>query len=338
MTAYLHLTTLILGVIAMTAQAGPRLETIERRGFLTCGVEPVVAGFAEVDAQGRYRGLDVDICRALSAAIFGTPDNVKYVPVLTVAEFLRTDDIDVVSRRLTWELQREGPLGLLFGPVTFHDGQGFLVSKHLNVTTPRQLAGTPICVAGGTSFELNVGSYFGTRKLELKKVLLESARQFDEIATALAKKQCVAYTADVSELGAIRSKVSRPDDFDILSEQISKEPLAPVVRQDDPRFFTVLRWTMFALINAEELGVTAHNVDEMRKSTNVDVQRLLGVVPGNGKALGLNESWAYNVIKALGNYGEMFERTVGRDSPIKLERGLNRLSTAGGLMYAPPLR
>jgi general L-amino acid transport system substrate-binding protein len=319
-------------------QPGSRLQSIERRGSLVCGVEPVVAGFAEVDAQGRYRGLDVDVCRALSAAIFGTPDKVRYVTVLSVAEFLKNDEIDLVSRRLTWELRREGPLGLLFGPISFYDGQGFLVSKRLGVTRPSQLGGVSLCVAGGTNFEFNVGAYFGARKLALNKRVLESATKFDEIAEALRRGECRAYTADVSELGAIRSKLPNPADFDILSEQISREPLAPLVRQDDPQFFTILRWTIFALINAEELGVTSKNVDAMRKSASVDIQRLLGVVSGNGKALGLRESWAYDAIKAVGNYGEIFERNIGRDSSIKLSRGLNRLSTAGGLMYAPPLR
>lgn len=319
-------------------QAGPRLQNIERRGSLACGVEAAVAGFAEVDSQGRYRGLDIDVCRALSAVIFGTPDKVKYIPVRTVDEFLNNDEIDIVSRRLTWELRRESPLGLLFGPITFYDGQGFLVSKRLGATSPRQLAGATICVAGGTASELNLGTYFGARKIAFRKVVLESHTGFDEIGDALATGRCRAYTADVSELGAIRLGLPRPGEFAILNEQISKEPLAPLVRQDDPQFFTVLRWTIFALINAEELGITSKNVDAMRASANVDVQRLLGVVPGNGRALGLRETWAYDAIKALGNYGEMFERNVGRDSPIKLSRGLNRLSTAGGLMFAPPLR
>lgn len=338
MQVKLRLATVMLGLVATTAQAGPRLERIERRGFLTCGVEPAVPGFAEVDGQGRYRGLDVDVCRALSAAIFGTPDKVKYVPALALTEFLRTDEIDVVSRRLTWALRREGPPGVLFGPITFYDGQGFLVSKKLGVTTPRQLAGIEMCVAGGTVFEFHVGSYFAAHTLELKKLVLESPARFDEIADALSTGRCRVYTADVSELGAIRSKLARPGDFEILTEHISREPLAPLVRQDDAQFFKVLRWTIFALINAEELGVTSRNVNEMTKSANVDVQRLLGVVPGNGKALGLSETWAFNVIRTLGNYGELFEKNVGRDSPLKLDRGLNRLSTAGGLMYAPPLR
>jgi len=321
-----------------TVEAGARLRNIQRQGYLTCGVAPGVAGFAEVDAQGRYRGLDVDICRALSAAIFGHPDQVRYVPALSVAAFRRSRNIDVVSRRLTWELGREAPLGLLFGPIMFYDGQGFLVSKTLGAGNGRQLSGAAICVAAGTPFEFNVGVYFRANSLELRRVLLDSPDRFDAIAEALATGRCSAYTADVSELGAIRSRMSRPADFDILTDQITKKPLAQLVRDDDAQFFDILRWTIFAVIDAEELGITSMNVDEMLKSENTDVQRLLGVAPGNGKALGLDEQWAYHVIKTLGNYGEMFERNVGNRSPIRLERGANKLWTAGGLMYSPPLR
>jgi general L-amino acid transport system substrate-binding protein len=327
----------LLTFLAVSSQPAPsRLEAIRARGVLMCGVEPAVPGFAEVDAQGRYRGFDVDICRAVAAAIFGSADKVKYVPVLTVEQFRRSPEVDVVSRRLTWELQREAALGLLFGPITFYDGQGFLVSKKLGVSTPKQLARAEICVAGGTVFEFNLGSYFAGH--EVKKVVLESATEFGEIAKALTSGRCRAYSADVSELGAIRSRLAEPANFTILREQISREPLAPLVRGDDARFFTLVRWTVLALINAEELGVTSKNVDDMRKSKSVGVQRLLGTVPGNGKALGLSEEWAYHAIKAVGNYGELFEKNIGRDSPLGLDRGLNRLSTDGGLMYSPPLR
>jgi general L-amino acid transport system substrate-binding protein len=329
---------LSLTIAGAPIHTGSRLDKIQRRGSLGCGVEPVVAGFAGTDAQGRYRGLDIDICRAVAAAIFGAADKVTFVPALSVAAFLGNDDIDVVSRRLTWELQREASLGLLFGPVTFYDGQGFLVARRLGVTDPRQLAGKPICVTGGTNFELTLGDWFEARRLDLKKTVIEAGATFGVVADALAAGRCAAYTADVSDLGAIRSMTPRSGDFDILAEQISKEPLAPLVRQDDPQFFTIVRWTVFALINAEELQVTSQNADMMRNSRDVEVQRLLGVLPGNGKALGLDEGWALHAIKAVGNYGEIFDRNVGRDSPIKLDRGLNRLWNAGGLMYAPPLR
>jgi general L-amino acid transport system substrate-binding protein len=318
--------------------AAPRLDLIQQRGFLICGIEPAVAGFAESDTQGHYRGFDIDVCRALAAAIFGTPDKIKFVEVASVADFLNREDIDVVSRRLTWELRREGPLPVLFGPITFYDGQGFLVAKSTSARSLHDLSGRDVCVAGGTNFEFNLGAHFETQKLTLKKTILESAANFAAIAKALASAHCRVYTADVSELGAIRSALPRPSDFVILDEQISREPLAPLVRQDDPHWFVVVRWTVLALINAEELGVTSTNAEAMRKSTDVDVQRLLGIVPGNGKALGLRESWAYDAIRAVGNYGEMFEKNIGRGSRIGLTRGLNRLARDGGLMYAPPLR
>jgi general L-amino acid transport system substrate-binding protein len=320
------------------AAAGPRLELIQKRGFLTCGIEPTVAGFAEVDGQGRYHGFDIDVCRALAAAIFGTPNRIKFIQVNSVADFLKSNDIDVVARRLTWELRREGPLPILFGPITFYDGQGFLVARSLRARSFRDLSAIDVCVAGGTNFEFNLGEQFNAHKLTLKKTILESASNLAAIAQAFASGQCHAYTADVSELGAIRARLPRPADFEILEEQISREPLAPLVRQDDPHWFVVVRWTLLALINAEELGVTAANADAMRQREDGDVQRLLGVAPGNGKALGLRESWAYDAIKAVGNYGEMFEKNVGRGSPIGLDRGLNRLARDGGLMYAPPLR
>lgn len=331
-----------VGVVMQVApahtQPPPRLEAIRARGFLTCGVNPVVPGFAEIDARGRYRGFDIDICRALSTAILGSPDKVRFVTILNVAEFLRRDEIDLVSRRLTWELSREAPLGLLFGPITFYDGQGFLVATKLGIAGPGALANVSLCVAGGTPFELTASTYFAEHRIEVKKVVLEKADDFNAIARALASGRCQAYTADVSELGAIRSKLPDPDSFTILDELISKEPLSPLVRDRDPRLFDVLRWTILALIRAEELGVSAANVDEMRRSPSVDVQRLLGVIPGNGRALGLDEAWAYDVIRALGNYGEIFGRNVGRESPIGLARGLNRLAKDGGLMYAPPVR
>lgn len=328
----------ILCLTSTASLAGPRLDRVRERGYLTCGIEPTVAGFADVDAQGRYRGFDVDVCRAVAAAIFGTAEKTRFIQVSNVADFLKNDQIDIVSRRLTRELQREGSLPILFGPITFYDGQGFLVARRVNAKSTRELAGIPLCVAGGTNFEFAVNLHFQAHKLALKKIVLESASDFGAIATALSSGRCQAYTADVSELGAIRAQLQRPTEFDILPEQISREPLAPLVREDDPRFFVILRWTIAALINAEDLGVTSTNLEAMRKSENVDVQRLLGIVPGNGKALGLSESWAFDAIRAVGNYGEMFEKNIGRGSSIKLDRGLNRLAKNGGLMYAPPLR
>ncbi len=321
-----------------SAQTTARVERVERRGFLGCGIEAAVPGFADVDAAGRYRGLDVDICRAIAAAFFGTPERIRFQHAGTITEALRNDDIDVVARRLTWELRREQPYGVLFGPVTFYDGQTFLVSRTLGVATALQLSGKPICVAGGEIFESQLNAYFESHGLALEKIVLESSHQYEAIAEAMNSGKCRVYTGDASDLGAIRSKVRSPSQFQILQDQISKEPLAPLVRSNDPKLFEIVRWTIFALISAEELGVTSRNVDQMRTSQNLDVRRLLGVMPGNGKALGLREDWAYDAIKAVGNYGEIFERNLGSSSPIKFDRGLNRLAKDGGLMYAPPLR
>jgi general L-amino acid transport system substrate-binding protein len=318
------------------ASAPPsRLERIQQRGALGCGIEADVPGFADRDTTGRYRGMDIDVCRALAAAIFGTPDKVNFVPAPSVDGFHGDDSIDLVARRITWELKREGTFGLLFGPVMFYDGQSFLVRKG---TTTRQLTGLEICVAANTVFDANLSAYAQTRALEFEKIFVGSPHDYAGIAARIADGDCPAYSGDVSDLGAIRSRLPKPAEFEILSEMFSKEPLAPLVRESDGEFFTIVRWTMFALVAAEELGVTAANADQMRASASLDVRRLLGVEPGNGKALGLGEDWAANAIKAVGNYGEMFERNVGARSAIKLERGVNRLVKDGGLMYAPPLR
>jgi general L-amino acid transport system substrate-binding protein len=311
---------------------------IVRRGVLGCGVEAAVPGFVDVDRQGRHTGLDVDICRAVAAAILGDADRVRFVRVTHVTELGTNPDVDMVARRLTWELRREQPLGLLFGPVTFYDGQGFLVPRPLNAASPRDLAGRAICVAGGPVFELNLSTYFSEHSLPLKKVVVESPHAYDDIAAALSDGRCEVYSGDLSDLGTIRQRTANPAGFAILDELISKEPLAPLVRDDDIPLFNVVRWTVAALVRAEELGVTATNIDAMRASENLEVRRLIGVVPGNGQALGLRESWAYDAIRQVGNYGEIFERHVGRGSPLGLDRGLNRLWTEGGLMYAPPLR
>ena len=337
---------LLCGVAACAqASDGPetivpvtRLSRIQQRGALNCGVEAVVPGFVEVDSAGRYRGLDVDICRALAAAIVGSADNIRFIATATIADFRANDEIDLVSRRLTWELQREAPLGILFGPVTFYDGQTFLVSPSLRARAAEDLAGHDVCVAGGTVFESRLTSLFAGRHLPLRKVIVDSAHQYDDIAQALATGRCPAYTGDESDLGVIRSRLRSLGSFLILPTHISKEPLAPLVREDDTTLFNAMKWTIFALIEAEELKVTAANVDAMRASPDVDVQRLLGVVPGNGKALGLDELWAARAISAVGNYGEMFERNVGTGSAVRLERGLNRLQRDGGLMFAMPLR
>jgi general L-amino acid transport system substrate-binding protein len=297
-------------------------------------VSPGIAGFAQIDDRGRYVGVDVDICRAVATAILGSPEQVRFVDAGTVDGFLHSSDTDIISRRLTWSLQREA-LGLLFGPVTFYDGQGFLVPRARKLTSPGRLAGARICIVPGTVTEFNLNTYFQSRNLKFRKVILRSHERMDE---EFAGGRCDALTGDLSELGSVRSRMKRRDDYEILPDVISKEPLGQVVRQGDEPLHNVLRWTVFAMIAAEEFGITSRNVAAKAKSTDLEVRRLLGVVPGNGKALGLDEAWAARVIEAVGNYGEMFERNVGSRSPIQLERGLNRLWSDGGLMYAPPLR
>ena len=322
-------------VLSASVSAETQLERVRKRGALTCGVAPGVAGFALEDGPGRYTGLDIDVCRALAAAIFGSADKVRFVPAPSVSDFLRSKDIDVVSRRLTWSLEREG-LGLLFGPVTFYDGQGFMVPRERRITSPSGLAAARICIVPGAITEFNLNTYFQSRNIAFTKVLL---RTLDGVDAEFAEGRCDALTGDVSELGSVLSLMRDGNRFEILAERISKEPLAQVVRQGDDQFFNILRWTVFAMIAAEESGVTSANVAAMAAgSANLDVKRMLGVIPGNGRALGLDEKWAYNIIRTVGNYGEMFERHVGMNSPIRFKRGLNALWTDGGLMYAPQLR
>jgi len=319
--------------LSATAQAG-QLEQIKARGYLGCGVYPGVAGFATVK-DGRYNGFDTDICRAVAAAIFGTPDKIKFTEVATVDAFRKNASVDMAVRRLTWTLSRETPLGLMFGPIVYYDGQGFLVPKSAGITNARQLTGKRICVDPGEGWDGNLRRYSTANQLDLKSVLAPNRAAGEE---RLFGGQCDAYSADKTMLGAIRANAPKPQDYVILPEQISKEPLAPLVRQGDDRFFEVVRWTVFALVEAEELSVTHNNIDEKRNSADPDTRALLGVNPGNGRALGLSEHWALDAIAAVGNYGELFERNVGAASGIGLERGLNNLWTNGGLMYAPPLR
>ena len=325
----------LLAVGPARAQSSDRVARIQQRGQVGCGAWPEVRGFATIDAGGRYQGLDVDMCRAVAAAILGSPERVQFTKLATMQEFLASAEIDLVSRRLTWSIAREGASGLRFGPVMFYDGQGFMVPRRLGITRVGQLGGRRICVDPGSPSEFNLGPLFRQRKLALEQVLLDPGT---DIAAAFTAGRCDAYTADVTMLASIRAGFARPDQFVILDELVSKEPLAQVVRQEDDRLFDVLRWTIFALITAEELGITSATADAMRASDDPDVRRLLGSEPGNGAALGLPEHWAYDVVRTLGNYGELYERNVGMKSAIRLPRGLNRLWTMGGLMWAPPAR
>ncbi len=324
--------------IAGSAQAGPTLDKVKAAGVFSCGVSTGIAGFSQPDSQGNYAGMDVDICRAVSAAIFGDPGKAKYVPLTAQQRFtaLQSGEVDILSRNTTWTLQRDAELGIDFGPVVYYDGQGFMVTKKLGVKSAKELSGATVCVQPGTTTELNLADYFRTNKMEYKPVVVE---KLDELVAAFFGGRCDAFTTDRSQLAAVRvSRASNPDDYMILPEVISKEPLAPAVRQGDDQWRDVLDWVVYALIQAEESGITKANVDDMLKSDDPTIKRMLGVTPGMGKALGLDEKWAYNAIKLVGNYGEIFDRNLGAGSPLKLERGINNLWTKGGLQYAIPIR
>ncbi len=330
----------LVGGIALagSALAGPTLDKIKQAGMFSCGVPTGIPGYAQPDAQGVYSGFDVDVCKALSAALFGDPGKVKYVPLTAQQRFtaLQSGEVDVLSNNTTWTLTRDTDLGLDFGPVVYFDGQGFLVPKKLNLKSAKELNGATVCVQPGTTTELNLADYFRSNKMEYKPVVIE---KIDEVYAAFFAGRCDVMTGDASALAAQRiGRASNPDDYVILPERISKEPLAPVVRHGDDQWHDVVDWVVYALIQAEESGITKANVDDMLKTEDPAIKRMLGVTPGMGKALGLDEKWAYNEIKLVGNYGEIFDRNVGAGSPMKLERGLNNLWTKGGLLYAMPIR
>jgi general L-amino acid transport system substrate-binding protein len=331
--------TIAFGVgFAAPAQAGPTFDKVTQAGTLTCGVNPGLAGFGQPDSQGRYTGLDIDICKALAAALFGDVEKVRYVPLTAQQRFtaLQSGEVDILSRNTTWTLQRDTELGLNFGPVVFYDGQGFMVPTSLGVKSAKELDGATICVQPGTTTELNLADYFRANNMTFKPLVIE---KLDEVVAAYLSGRCDVYTTDRSGLAATRiSRAPNPDEQLILPEVISKEPLAPAVRQGDDQWANLVRWVVFALIDAEEKGITSTNVDEMLNSEDPEIKRLLGTTPGMGKALGVDEKWAYNAIKLVGNYGEIFDRNVGKDSPLKLDRGINDLWTRGGILYAAPIR
>jgi general L-amino acid transport system substrate-binding protein len=320
------------------AQAGPTLESVKKNGVLSCGVSTGLAGFSLADSQGRYTGLDVDVCRMVAAAVLGDATKVKFVPLSSQQRFtaIQSGEVEILSRTTTWTLQRDTQLGLNFAPVVYYDGQGFMVPKKLGVKSAKELKGATVCVQPGTTTELNLADFFRANKIDFKPVVIE---KLEEVEAAYFSGRCDAYTTDRSGLAATRvGKASNPDDHVILPEVISKEPLAPAVRHGDDEWFDIVKWTVYAAIEAEEDGITSKNVDEKLKTDDPNIKRILGVTPGMGKAIGLDEKWAYNIVKQVGNYGEVFDRNVGKDSPLKLERGLNDLWTRGGLMYAMPVR
>jgi general L-amino acid transport system substrate-binding protein len=330
-----------LAVISQAGEAlaGKDLDVVKARGQLICGVAVGgIAGFMTVDSQGKWTGMNVDICRGISAALFGDSEKVKYVPLSGQQRFtaLQAGEVDLLSNNSTWTLTRDTALGLDFVGVTYYDGQGFMVPKKLGVKSAKELNGASICVLTGSTSELNIADYFRTNKMTFKPVLFEDP---DQSRAAFFNGRCDAYSGDQARLYATRvANAPNPDDYVVLPEIISKEPLGPVVRHGDNQFADIVRWVQYAMIEAEEYGITSKNVDEMLKSDNPTIKRILGVTPGMGKALGVDEKWVYTIVKQVGNYGESFDRNVGMGSPLKVARGQNALWTQGGLQYAPPIR
>lgn len=332
------LASLLPLLAAAPAQAGPTLDGAKARGQIICGVNSGVAGFSAPDSRGEYQGLDADFCRAVAAATLGDAAKVRFVPTTYQTRFvaLQSGEIDVLARNVTQTLMRDTALGFNMAGVNFYDGQGFLVPKASGIAGAKQLDGATVCVLPGSTSELNLGDYARRERLNIQPVVLGS---MDEMTTAYQAGRCDAMTTDASQLAALRvSALREPAAHVILPERISKEPLGPMVRHGDEEWRDIVAWTLAAMIEAEELGVTRENAERMRGGQDPNVLRLLGATPGFGKALGLPEDWAYQAIRQVGNYGEVFERTLGRGSPIGLERGLNDLWTRGGLMYALPLR
>jgi general L-amino acid transport system substrate-binding protein len=329
---------LAIVAVASEAVAGATVQAVEGRGELVCGVANDLHGFSAPDSKGQWSGLDVDVCRAVATAVFADASKVRYVPLTAQARLtaLQTGEIDLLARNTTYTLTRDTSAGLNFTVINYYDGQGFLVAKSLGAKSALELSGATVCVQTGTTNELNLADYFRASKMELRPVTLE---KYEEMIAAYVAGRCDALSADASALATIRANATpRPEEHVILPELISKEPLAPAVRQGDDQWFDIVRWSQFAMIEAEERGVSSANVDAMRNSEDPNIRRLLGVTPGMGAALGLRENWAYAIIEQVGNYGESFDRNVGAGSKLNLPRALNALWTQGGLMYAMPVR
>lgn len=326
----------ILSLTAVSAQAAI-LDDVKAKGYVQCGVTGGVPGFSAPDSSNVWTGVEVDFCRAMAAAIFNDPEAVRYTSLTSQERFtaLSAGEIDVLSRTTTWTMSRDTQLGISFVGTMFYDGQGFMVRKADGIESALDLSGAAICIESGTTTELNAADYFAANGMEFNTVVFVDQ---DEVVKAYEDGRCDVYTTDSSALAAERSKFANPDDHIILPEIISKEPLGPVVRAGDTQWFNLARWTYFALLEAEELGVTSANVDEMLGSDNPSIKRLLGVEGDFGTPLGVTKDWAYQIIKHVGNYAETYDRNVGPATPIGLERGLNALWKDGGIQYAPPIR
>jgi general L-amino acid transport system substrate-binding protein len=313
-------------------------ENVKKKGFVQCGVSQGLPGFSNPDQSGNWTGIDVDVCRAVAAAVLSDASKVKYTPLSAKERFtaLQSGEVDVLSRNTTWTLVRDTALGLNFAGVNYYDGQGFMIRKDMGIKSAKELAGASVCVNIGTTTELNMADFFRSNSMDYKPVVFEKA---DEVVAAYDSGRCDVYTTDQSGLAAQRQKLKDPDAHMILPEVISKEPLGPVVRHGDDRWLDVVKWSLYAMLEAEEYGVNSGNVDSMKGSSkNPVIKRLLGVEGDLGKNLGLDAEWAYRVIKQVGNYGESFDRYVGPATPLQLPRGVNKLWKDGGLMYPMPVR
>jgi general L-amino acid transport system substrate-binding protein len=338
----MRFTTLLVagGALALAgvAHAGPTFDAVKKKGFVQCGVNVGLAGFSNPDDAGNWSGIDVDVCRAVAAAVFGDAKKVKYTPLTAKERFtaLQSGEVDVLSRNTTWTSTRDSALGLDFVGVTYYDGQGFMVPKSLGVKSALELDGASVCVQTGTTTELNLADYFRANNMHYTPVVFERG---EEARAAYEQGRCDVFTTDKSGLYAERTGLTNPADHIILPETISKEPLGPAVRHGDNEWGDVVRWTLYAMLDAEEFGITSANVDDQKaKSTNPEVRRFLGVEGELGKDLGVPNDWAYQIVKQVGNYGEIFERNLGQSTPLKIERGLNAQWENGGLQYGMPVR
>jgi general L-amino acid transport system substrate-binding protein len=335
-----HILPIVVGAalgLSASAATAATLDDVKSHGSLRCGVNTGLPGFASQNDQGEWQGLDIDYCKAVAAAIFNDPSKVEYTPLSAVQRFpaLQNNEVDMLARNTTWTINRDTALGLNFVGVNYYDGQGFMVRKEANITSAEELGGATVCVQSGTTTELNLADYFSSNGMEYNPVVIESQ---DNVNSAYDSGRCDVLTTDASGLYASRLEMANADDHVVLPEIISKEPLGPAVRQGDDQWFDIVKWTHFALLNAEELGITQANLDEMMTSENPNIRRLLGAEGTFGADMGLTNDWAANIIRAVGNYGEIFERNIGASTPLGIERGLNALWTNGGIQYAPPVR
>jgi general L-amino acid transport system substrate-binding protein len=332
----LSLSVASLALMSAASYAGT-LDNVKKAGVIKCGVSTGIAGFSATDSNGVWKGIDVDFCKSVAATVLGDASKVKYVSLTAKERFtaLQSGEIDVLARSSTWTATRDTSLGLNFAGVNYYDGQGFLVNKSLGINDAKELDGATFCIQAGTTTELNLTDYFKANNMEYKAVTYDTSGQTID---GFKKGRCDAVTSDASQLYGLKLKMKNPDSVKVLPQIISKEPLGPVVRQGDDKWFNVVKWTMYAIIEAEELGLTSSNVDKNMNSTNPSIKRLLGSSGKAGENLGLDSKWAYNAIKQVGNYGESFDRNVGKDSKLNIARGLNNLWNKGGLMYPMPVR